>query len=72
MLAVGPGYVWAALFALGGIAIPLFDISGYQAVGLLCTVMDLLILVTGAIMFVRFLRKYPAEPLEIEEAPNAT
>jgi hypothetical protein len=84
MLAIGPywlgqtygltrGYVWAVMFALGGIAMPLFDIlSGYQAVGLLCTVIGLLILATGAIMFVRFIRKHPAEPMEIEDAPNAS
>jgi hypothetical protein len=83
MLAIGPywlgqtygltrGYVWAVLFILGGIAMPLFDIaSGYQAVGLLCTVMGLLILATGTFMFVRFIRKYPEEPNELEEAPNA-
>jgi hypothetical protein len=83
MLAIGPfwlgqtyglvrGYIWAALFALGGIAMPLFDISsGYQAVGLLCTVIGLLILATGTFMFVSFLRKYPVEPTEIEEAPHA-
>ena len=84
MLAIGPywlgqtygltrGYVWAILFALGGIAMPLFGISsGYAAVGLLCTVMGVLILVTGIVMFVRFIRSYPAEPLQIEEAPNAS
>jgi hypothetical protein len=83
MLAIGPywlgqtygltrGYVWAILFILGGIAMPLFDISsGYQAVGLLCTVMGLLILATGTFMFANFLRKYPSEPAEIEEASNA-
>jgi hypothetical protein len=71
MLAIGPfwlgqtyglvrGYVWAVLFVLGGIAMPVFSIeSGYQAVGLLCTVMGLLTLTTGMIMFVRFIRRYP-------------
>jgi hypothetical protein len=83
MFAIGPywlgqtygllrGYVWAALFVLGGIAMPVFQIaSGYQAVGLLSTMMGLLTLTTGTIMFVRFIRKYPAEPVEIEEVPNA-
>jgi len=84
MLAIGPywlgqtyglvrGYVWAALFVLGGIAMPVFGIaSGYQAVGLLCTVMGLLILVIGAVMFVRFIRKYSPEPFDVEEVPNAS
>ena len=84
MLAIGPywlgqiyglvrGYVWAALFVLGGIAMPVFSIaSGYQAVGLLCTVMGLLTLTTGTIMFVRFIRKYSPEPLDVEEVPNAS
>jgi len=84
MFAIGPywlgqtygllrGYVWAILFILGGIAMPLFSIaSGYEAVGLLCTVIGLLVLVTGAIMFVRFLRQHPSEPVEIEEAVNAS
>jgi len=83
MLAIGPfwlgqtyglirGYVWAVLFALGGIAIPLFNLSsGYQAVGLLCTIMGLLILATGIFMFASFLRKYPAEPTDFEETLNA-
>jgi hypothetical protein len=79
MLAIGPywlgqtyglvrGYVWAALFVLGGIAMPLFSIaSGYQAVGLLCTVMGLLTLVSGTIMFVCFIRKYSPESFDLEE-----
>ncbi len=84
MLAIGPywlgqtyglvrGYVWAILFVLGGIAMPVFSIaSGYEAVGLLCTVMGLLILSTGAFMFVRFIRKYAPEPLDVEEVSNAS
>ena len=83
MIAIGPywlgqtyglsrGYIWALLFVLGGIAMPVFSIaSGYEAVGLLCTVIGLITLVTGTIMFVRFIRKNPAEQVEIEEAPNA-
>jgi hypothetical protein len=71
MLAIGPywlgqtyglvrGYVWAVLFVLGGIAMPLFGIaSGYQAVGLLCTVMGLVTLATGTIMFLRFIHRFP-------------
>lgn len=73
MLAIGPywlgqtyglvrGYFLAVLFILGGIAMPLFDIaSGYEAVGLLCTVIGLIALIMGGFMFVRFLRKYPPE-----------
>ena len=84
MLAIGPywlgqtygllrGYLWAALFVLGGIAMPVFSIaSGYEAVGLLCTLVGLLPLVTGTILFVRFIRKYPPEPMEVEEVPNAS
>ena len=83
MLAIGPywlgqvygltrGYVWAALFVLGGIAMPVFGIaSGYDAVGLLCTVVGLIVLVTGTIMFVQFIRNNPVQGVEIEEAPNA-
>ena len=83
MLAIGPywlgqtyglvrWYVWAALFVLGGIVIPVFRIaSGYEAVGLLCIVMGLLIFTTGVVMFVRFIRKYSPEPIEVEEVPNA-
>jgi hypothetical protein len=84
MLAIGPywlgqtyglvrGYVWAALFVLGGIAMPVFRIaSGYQAVGLLCTAMGLLTLTTGTIMFVRFIRKNPAARNEDVETPEVT
>ena len=76
MLAIGPywlgqtyglvrGYAWAVLFVLGGIAMPLFSIaSGYQAVGLLCTVMGLVTLATGTIMFLRFIRRYPVADQE--------
>jgi len=83
MLAIGPywlgqtyglvrGYVWAALFVLGGIAMPVFGIaSGYQAVGLLCTLMGLLILTGGTIRFVRFIRKFPPEPINNQEIPYA-
>jgi hypothetical protein len=84
MLAIGPywlgqtygfrrGYMWAVLFVLGGIAMPVFGIaSGFQAVGLLCSLVGLFILLTGAFMFVRFIRKYPPEPVEVEEIPNAS
>ena len=71
MLAIGPywlgqtyglvrGYFWAVLFVLGGVAMPVFSIAvGYQAVGLLCTIMGLLVLATGTTLFVRFIRRHP-------------
>ena len=77
MLAIGPywlgqtygllrGYLWAALFVLGGIAMPVFSIaSGYAAVGMICTVVGLFTLVTGTVMFTRFILKYPATEDEI-------
>ena len=77
MLAIGPywlgqtygllrGYLWAALFVLGGIAMPVFDIaSGYAAVGIMCTIVGLLTLVTGSIMFTRFILKYPVSEDEV-------
>ncbi len=83
MLAIGPywlaqtygiarGYIWSVLFILGGIAMPVFQIaSGYEAVGLVCTIMGLIILVVGVVMFVQFIRQNPAAPIEVEEAPNA-
>ncbi len=83
MFAIGPywlgqtyglvrGYIWAVLFVLGGIAMPVFSIaSGYQAVGLLCTVVGLVTLITGTIMFARFIRNNPPEQVETEEASNA-
>ena len=84
MLAIGPfwlgqtygmarGYLWAALFVLGGIAMPVFGIaSGYEAVGLICTVMGLITMTTGTIVFARFIRSNPpADPFDIEEATHA-
>lgn len=71
MLAIGPfwlgetygvkrGYVFAALFLLSGIAIPVLGIaSGYEAVGLECLLVGVISLISGATMFTRFLRKYP-------------
>ncbi len=46
--------------------------SGYEAVGLLCTFVGLLALGMGTFMFVRFIRKYPPENIEIEEAASAS
>jgi len=83
MLAIGPywlgqtyglrrGYVWAVLFVLGGIAIPVFNIaSGYEAVGLLCTVIGLITLVTGSFMFVQFIRRNPPQNLDVDRVPYA-
>jgi hypothetical protein len=71
MLAIGPfwlgetygvkrGYVFAALFLLSGIAIPVLGIaSGYEAVGLECLLVGVISLISGVIMFTRFLRRYP-------------
>jgi len=71
MLAIGPfwlgetygvkrGYVFAALFLLSGIAIPVLGIaSGYEAVRLECLLVGVISLISGAIMFTRFLRRYP-------------
>jgi hypothetical protein len=72
MMALGPfwlgqtyglvrGYVFAVLFLLLGIIIPVFRIaSGYEAVGLICSIVGIITLTTGIILFSRFLRKYPA------------
>lgn len=71
MLAIGPfwlgetygvrrGYVFAALFLLSGIAIPVLGIaSGYEAVGLECLLVGVVSLISGVTMFTRFLRRYP-------------
>lgn len=51
------GYIWAALFILSGILIPVFDIEiGYAAVGLMCSIVGLIILLVGSIIFSRFIR----------------
>jgi len=77
MMAIGPywlgqtyglarGYVFAALFLLSGIFVPVLGIaSGYKAVGLICSFMGVITLTTGTIMFTRFLRKYPAAEGEV-------
>jgi uncharacterized membrane protein HdeD (DUF308 family) len=58
--------VLAVLFLLSGIVIPVLGIaSGYEAVGLECLVVGVISLISGVIMFTRFLRKYP---LPTEEA----
>ena len=72
MMAIGPywlgqtyglvrGYIFSALFLILGITIPLFGVaSGYEAVGLICSIMGVITLTTGIILFTRFLRKHPA------------
>ncbi len=82
MMAMGPyylgetyglkrGYLFAALFLLGGIAMPVFDIAvGYAAVALLCLVVGLIILITGITMFTRFIQKYSPESMAIGGTPN--
>jgi len=78
MMAIGPfwlgqtyglvrGYILAGLFLLSGIAMPVFRIaSGYEAVGLMCTIIGLITLIVGGVMFSRFLRKYPASEVTVE------
>jgi hypothetical protein len=77
MMAIGPfwlgqtyglvrGYIFALLFLLLGIVMPVFGIaSGYEAVGLICTIVGVIILTTGIILFTRFLRIHPAVEGEI-------
>jgi hypothetical protein len=79
MLAIGPfwlgetygvrrGYVFAVLFLLSGIVIPVLGIaSGYEAVGFECLLVGVISLISGVIMFTRFLRKYP---LPTEAVPD--
>jgi hypothetical protein len=79
MLAIGPfwlgetygvrrGYVFAVLFLLSGIVIPVLGIAqGYEAVGFECLPVGVISLISGVIMFTRFLRKYP---LPTEVVPN--
>jgi hypothetical protein len=71
------GYVFAAIFLILGIVIPLFGfVSGYEAVGLICSIQGIIILITGLIMFTRFLRRYPPVQGELfyeeGESPNAS
>jgi hypothetical protein len=61
------GYLLAALFLLSGIAMPVFNIAtGYEAVGLMCSLVGVVALVVGSFMFARFLRKYPSAPEGVE------
>ena len=81
MLAIGPfwlgetygvrrGYVFAALFLLSGIVIPVLGIaSGYEAIGFECLLVGVISLISGVIMFTRFLRKYPI-PVEVGSNGN--
>jgi len=71
MMAIGPWivartyrlahwYVFAALFALGGICLPLFNVAtGYTAVFLESAIVGGLSLLYGIGLFATFLRKYP-------------
>jgi hypothetical protein len=71
MMAIGPWvvartyrlahwYILAALFVLGGICLPLFNVAtGYTAVFLETAIVGGLSLVFGIGLFVTFLRKYP-------------
>ncbi len=55
-------YVFAVLFVLGGICLPLFNIAtGYDAVALECAVVGGLSFVNGIGLFLTFLKKYPRE-----------
>ena len=81
MLAIGPfwlgetygvrrGYVFAVLFLLSGIVIPVLGIaSGYEAIGLECLLVGVISLISGVIMFTRFLGKYPL-PAEVMSDDN--
>ena len=55
-------YIFAALFILGGICLPLFGIaSGYEAVALESAIVGGLSLIYGIGLFLTFVRKYPDE-----------
>lgn len=83
-LAIGPfwlgqtyrlvrGYIYAALFIILGFAIPLLKIaSGYEAVGLLCSILGIITLATGTYLFTSFLRRFPPVDVEMitEEGEN--
>lgn len=82
LMAIGPvwmgqkygmmrGYIWAALFFLSGFAMPLFNIAiGYEAVGLMCTIVGLVILLTGSIIFINFLRSNEPQTIEYQDSAN--
>jgi MFS family permease len=75
MLAIGPfwwgqtfgvrrGYVLAALFLLSGILIPVLGMAtGYEAVALECMLVGMVSLISGTVLFTRFLRRYPPEEM---------
>ena len=55
-------YIFAALFVLGGICLPLFHVAtGYEAVSLESAIVGGLALIYGIGLFLTFLRKYPRE-----------
>jgi hypothetical protein len=84
LMAIGPvwmgqkyglirGYIWAALFVISGIAMPIFNIeTGYEAVGLMCTLVGLVILATSTIIFMRFIRRHEPQTIEFGEISDAS
>jgi hypothetical protein len=55
-------YIFAALFVLGGICLPLLNIAtGYEAVALESAIVGGLALIHGIILFLSFLRQHPSE-----------
>jgi len=82
LMAIGPiwmgqkygltrGYIWAGLFILSGFAIPLLNIeTGYKAVGLMCTLVGLVILLTGSIIFRKFIRGNEPQTMDYLEESN--
>jgi len=82
LMAIGPvwmgqrygimrGYIYAGLFVLSGIAMPLFEIeTGYKAVGLICTFVGFVILLVGGITFINFIRRNEPRTIEHQEITN--
>ena len=55
-------YVFAALFVLGGICLPLLNVAtGYEAVALESAIVGGLALIHGIVLFLSFLRQHPSE-----------
>lgn len=58
-------YVLAALFAIGGVAVPLLDIAkGYEAISLESAILGALALIYGVILFLTFLATYPVQEID--------
>lgn len=78
LLAIGPwwmateryirrGYLWAALFIGIGFTITILQIrGGYDAIGLNCTLVGAAMMVTGLMVFIKFIRNNP-----VQEGNNA-